>query len=145
MSAFQEKMRGTLWGVLRWPDLDALWNAMRAKQGWFAYMPSEPVPQAPLSREALAATLEQLGALLRREHREDYCGIVYADDLADPTFVKVYDPGNLGSSCSHGASGRHAPRWIFSLDQPEPLDAGETVPHGRRRWWQALPGMPRPR
>ncbi|MCK7500047.1 MAG: hypothetical protein MZW92_64195 [Comamonadaceae bacterium] len=35
--------------------------------------------------------------LLRKEHREDYCGIVYADDLrpADAC-VKIYDPNNLG-------------------------------------------------
>jgi len=142
MTAFAEKMRGRLRGVMRWSDLDGLWAAMLAKPGWFASMPGEPAPDAPVPDEALAATLAELGALLRREHEEDYCGIVYADDLADPTLVKVYDPGHLGSSCSHGAPGAYPPRWIFSLDRPEPLDGGDTVPQGRRRWWQRLFGAP---
>jgi hypothetical protein len=142
MTDFSKKMRGRLWGVMRWTDLDALWTAMLAKPGWFAYMPSEPVPIDPVAPDALAALLADLGALLRREHDEDYCGIVYADDLADPTFVKIYDPNHLGSSCSHGAPGQYPPRWILSLDRPEPLDAGDPVPHGRRRWWQRFFGAP---
>jgi hypothetical protein len=142
MTDFSKKMRGRLWGVMRWADLDALWTAMLAKPGWFAYMPSAPVPADPIAHDALAAMLADLSALLRREHDEDYCGIVYADDLADPTFVKIYDPNHLGSSCSHGAPGQYVPRWVFSLDRPEPLDAGETVPQGRRRWWQRFFGAP---
>jgi hypothetical protein len=142
MTSFAERMRGRLWGVMRWTDLDALWKAMLAKPGWYAYMPGEPVPTAPVPASALATTLEELGALLRREHDEDYCGIVYADDLANPTLVKVYDPNRLGSSCSHGAPGQYPPRWIFSLDPPAPLDADDSVPQGRRRWWERLLGAP---
>jgi hypothetical protein len=138
-------MRGRLRGVMRWTDLDTLWNAMLAKQGWYATMASEPVPAEPAAPASLAPMLAELGALLRRDHGEDYCGIVYADDLADPTLVKVYDPDNLGSSCSHGAAGQYPPRWIFSLDPPEPFDAGDAAPQGRRRWWHRLLGPPRPR
>lgn len=140
MTPFSRKARGRLWGVLAWKDLDALFAAMLAKRGWHAWMPGEPPPSAPVAADALGPMLADLGALLRREHREDYCGIVYADDLADPTLVKVYDPGNLGSSCSHGGPGQHLPRWIFSLDRPEPLHAHEPAPGGRLRWWRRLTG-----
>jgi hypothetical protein len=145
MTAFATKMGGRLRGVMRWTDLDALWSAMLAKPGWYAYMVSEPAPAEPVAPATLAPMLAELGVLLRRDHDEDYCGIVYVDDLADPTFVKVYDPNNLGSSCSHGTPGQYPPRWIFSLDRPEPLGASDAAPQGRRRWWHALLGAARAR
>ena len=130
-------MSGRLWGVLRWGDLNALFAAMRARRGWYASMPGEALPDAPLAPDALDRALAELGELLRREHRHDYCGIVYADDAADPALVKVYDPGNLGTSCGSGGGG-HPPRWVFSLDRPEPLEDAPPVPAARRRWWQGL-------
>jgi hypothetical protein len=139
MGRFSDKLAARLVGVLRWSDLDALWARVNARGGWFAYMPGEPVPDAPLDAEALAALVSELDGLLRREHEHDYCGIVYADDLEHPTLVKVYDPGNLGASC--GTSGREIlPRWILSLDRPEPIGADEIVPGGRSRWWRRLLG-----
>ena len=142
--AYLTAFRGSFIAALRWPQLDGLWEALReqARDDWYVYAVGEQPPAVPASRERLLAFVTEIDRLLRAEHDEDYCGIVYADDLADPTLVKVYDPNHLGSSCSHGAPGQYPPRWIFSLDRPEPLDAGDTVPHGRRRWWQRFFGAP---
>jgi hypothetical protein len=66
--------------------------------------------------------------LLRDEHRESYCGIVYADDLDKPRLIKIYDPNNLGSSCGSSKNppgpgwimSRCAPNWVAILRHPVP-------------------------
>ncbi len=139
---FLRRLReGPFVGVLRWPQLEALWERVLAEpEGWYVYQVGEPVPEAPMAASALRRFLAELDALLRREHEADYCGIVYADDLTRPTLVKVYDPNNLGASC--GSSGRSIPpRWILSRMAPVPLETTEPVtPMNRRRWWQRLLG-----
>ena len=75
----------------------------------------------------------KIDALLRQEHQEDYCGIVYADDLDHPTFVKIYDPNHLGSSCGSSKTPT-LPGWIMSQIPPTELTS-HLVPKGRQRWW----------
>ncbi len=139
MTEFARKWNGTLWGIRHWEGLNGLWRTMRARSGWYAYMPGEGVPSAPLAADQLARLLAELDALLHRDHRHDYCGIVYADDPANPTLVKVFDPNDLGSSCSHGGEPT-VPRWVFSLDPPESVRSSGPTPSGRKRWWQGLFG-----
>jgi hypothetical protein len=75
--------------------------------------------------------------LLRSEHDEDYCGIVYVDAPEDPRLVKIFDPNHLGASC--GSSGlRVLPGWVLSRDPPLDLQAAVPPTRSRRRWWQAL-------
>jgi hypothetical protein len=126
-------------GILRWHELDELWARLctTADAGWYIYAVGEPPPARPAAAQQLGEFLNELDALLRREHTEDYCGIVYADDLAQPTFVKVYDPANLGSVC--GSSGTRAlPGWTLSLLPPVNLPLALPQPGNRRRWWQRL-------
>jgi hypothetical protein len=83
--------------------------------------------------------ITELDALLRREHDEDYCGIVYADDFDLPTLIKIYDPNNLGSSCGmHGVA--HPPRWLLSRIRPGCVADDAPLPNAHRRWWHALFG-----
>lgn len=132
---------GRFKGVLRWPQLDAFWDVLRASNGgeWYIYAVGESIPNEPSSVEDLGRFIDEIDALLRREHDEDYCGIVYADDLQAPTLVKIFDPNDLGSSCGSSA---HPPRpgWVLSL-QP-PVDLAQTAPlaNNRRRWWRRLFG-----
>jgi hypothetical protein len=56
--------------------------------------------------------------LLREEHREAYCGIVYADDLENPRLIKIYDPNKLGSSCG-SSKNPPGPGWIMSRLPPD--------------------------
>jgi hypothetical protein len=83
--------------------------------------------------------VQHIDALLRKEHHEDYCGIVYADALACPRLVKIYDPSHLGSSCG---SSKHPPLpgWIVSRALPSDLIPHGPMPAARRRWWQNLFG-----
>jgi hypothetical protein len=140
-SPYLDAFQGGFSGVLRWPQLDALWERLRARagDGWYVYAVGEPPPESPADAESLQRFIEEVDVLLRREHDEDYCGVVYADDLQQPRFVKIYDPNHLGSSC--GSSGlRVLPGWTLSLIPP--VDLPEALPQtgSRRRWWQKLFG-----
>ena len=73
----------------------------------------------------------ELNKLLRREHKEDYCGVVYTDSIESPRFVKIFDPNNLGTSCSI-ATEAPLPSWIICKMVPEALS------DNRRRWWQSI-------
>lgn len=136
MKTFQQMFTGTLYGILAWEK----WDDLRARlcEGgapWYVYAVGHGLPDQPLSGTALRVALDEIDALLRRDHDEDYLGIVYADDLEDPAMVKVYDPNHMGSSCSSTAS---PPGWVLSRVPPEPVASDIPVPQSRKRWWQGV-------
>jgi len=106
-------------GILNWDDLDHLWDRVTDPDGgpWFLYQAGREPADAPATPREVAAFVAEVDTVLRREHREDYCGIVYTDDPARPTYVKVYHPRGLGSSC---ALPGHAvpPAWVLSRHGP---------------------------
>lgn len=137
--SFLTAFRGTFYGVLRWHQLDTLWEQVLADTtgGWYVYAVGEEPPTTPQTSESLRNIVRELDELLRRDHDEDYCGIVYADSLQQPTFIKVFDPNNLGSTC--GSSGNPPlPGWILSQIPPINLPAALPQPNNRRHWWQKL-------
>lgn len=138
MSEFQRYYMGRLWSVLSWEQLDAFWKRITG-EGWFIYAVGETPPAQPATAEALSAFIAQIDALLRKEHHHDYCGIVYADDLEAPHFVKIFDPNNLGVSCGF-SDNPPLPGWILSRVPPEDLKPAAPLPEGRKRWWRALFG-----
>jgi hypothetical protein len=135
---FQAAFRGSFTSALRWHHLDALWQRLRerADAGWYIYAVGQPPPAAPADAAALERFIDEIDRLLRREHEEDYCGIVYADDLAEPSFVKIYDPNNLGISCGFSAS-PPLPGWLLTRLPPCDL-AVPVVAKNRQRWWRRL-------
>lgn len=135
---FRTAFRGTFSGVLRWPQLDALWETLRAgaDDGWYIYAVGEPPPGQPVTAGELTRFIDEVDALLRREHEEDYCGIVYADSFETPGFVKIFDPNHLGVSCGY-SDNPPLPGWILSRIPPVDLQAG-ALPGNRKRWWQRL-------
>ena len=137
---FLKRMNGSFRGMLQWADLDALWARVRANpEGWYVSLVGiEPAQQA-MTPAALDTFITEVDSLLRREHDYSYCGIVYADDTEHPSFIKIYDPHNLGSSC--GSSGvRIPPRWVLSRIPPALIVDEAPLPNSRRRWWQKLFG-----
>jgi len=135
---FRQRMRGRFAGVLRWPQLDELWERVRSRpEGWYLYHVGDEVPQAPADADTLRRFIAELDVLLRREHEEDYCGIVYADSREEPTLIKVYDPNNLGVVCGPGKE-TIPPGWLLSRVRPEDVSANVVIPNNRRRWWQRI-------
>jgi hypothetical protein len=133
-AAFHARLKGTFTGLLQWQQLDALWA--RVKPGtWYFYQLGEALPTTALSGDELARRIDALNELLHREHDYNYCGIVYADDVENPTLIKVYDPNNMGSSCS-GNAAPSPPGWILSTEPPALIEIHAPVPANRRRWWQ---------
>ena len=97
MKSFAETLNGSLYGVLQWAQWETLCG--HSRQSWYFYAVGCGVPDAPLAGTELDKALTEMDTLLRSEHEETYLGIVYVDDLANPTLVKIYDPNHLGSSC----------------------------------------------
>jgi hypothetical protein len=140
-SEFQRLYTGRLWSVLGWDQLTAFWRRIDPAAGWYlvavGVSPASTSGIAPAEASAVSAFIARIDALLRAEHRESYCGIVYADDLENPRLVKIYDPNNLGSSCGSSKT-PHPPGWIMSRLPPDDIVAGRPAPENRKRWWQSL-------
>lgn len=140
-NAFLARYRGYCRNLLEWAELDALWDRLRRSDAdWYVYAVGEPPPEVPLERDALGRFITELDALLRREHDESYCGIVYVDDPHAPSLIKVYDPNNLGSVCGPGFGPPPLPGWVLSTQPPVDLPAAFPPPENRRRWWRRLFG-----
>ena len=139
---FVDAYRGSFRSALHWENLDTLWEAVldQPDAPWYVYAVGEAPPAEPIAPSDLKRFIRELDTLLRREHDEDYCGIVYADDLHEPRFVKIYDPNNLGSSCGPGFGVPILPGWILSRMPPVDLNAAMPPPGNRRRWWQRIFG-----
>lgn len=136
---YLQAFRGSFTSLLRWSDLDAFWEvlAKQADANWYIYAIGENVPTTPASAEQVKIFIKEIDKLLRQEHEEDYCGIVYVDDKTQPSFIKIYDPNNLGVSCGF-SDNPPLPGWVLSQLPPAELNEQTFLPQNRRRWWQRL-------
>lgn len=132
---YMQTFKGYFRGIKGWDDLTQFWEALRQHNHgqWYVYATDQRPPVAPLSREELEEFILLADQELRSQHEEDYCGIVYADNTEEPTFIKVYDPKNLGVVCGF-SDNPPLPKWVLSHIKPIDLDAA-TTPAGR---WKKL-------
>ena len=136
---FRSAFKGTFSGIMRWEQLDKLWQHVRddSAGAWYLYAVGDEPPTETVSQNEVIHFIEQMDELLRKEHEEDYCGIVYVDDAVAPSFVKIFDPNNLGVSCGY-SDNPPLPGWILSKLPPVDLQAPMQQPGNRRRWWRRL-------
>ena len=131
MTEFQRLYTGRLWSVMAWDQLTALWQRIDPAAGWYlvavGVSPAPTSGMLPAAAADVSAFIERIDALLRAEHHESYCGIVYADDLENPRLIKIYDPNNLGSSCGSSKT-PHPPGWIMSRLPPDEIIATRAAP-----------------
>ncbi len=137
---FVEKFKGGFTGILRWHQLDELWTNLLAasKDDWYIYPVGEQPPEIHCSAEQLSTFIAAIDKLLREDHKENYCGIVYVDDKQTPAFIKIYDPHNLGHVCGSNGSPPPLPGWILSKLRPVDLQAVMPPTGNRRKWWQKI-------
>lgn len=130
---------GRFESLMRWEQLAAFWDTLRPQvdDSWYIYAVGEDAPQTPSSKQQVLAFIDEIDQLLRREHDEDYCGIVYADNHQNPDFIKIFDPHNLGVSCGFSEN-PPLPGWVMSKMPPANLEAALKPTNNRRRWWQKL-------
>ncbi len=136
---FDRYYNGMLYSVMRWDQLTVFWNKVDAGAGWYLYAVGQQVPHEPSAAAKVQQFTREMDELLRREHHEDYCAIVYADNLDEPNFIKIYDPNHLGSSCGSSATKSSVlPGWLMSRTPPRELEIGGVVTGQRKRWWQSF-------
>jgi hypothetical protein len=138
---FASLYAGRLWSVLSWDQLNGFWRRIDPGAGWYLFAPGvdSVVPTEPAEAAVVAEFIARIDTLLRNEHHESYCGIVYADDLESPRLVKIFDPNNLGSSCG-SSKNPPGPGWIMSRVAPVEMPATRPAPENRKRWWRGLLG-----
>jgi len=136
--SFLDAFRGSFTSLMRWPQLDEFWSGLRSQvdDGWYIYAIGEEPPQHPSTQRDVLKFINEIDALLRHEHDEDYCGIVYTDDQTTPGFIKIFDPHNLGVTCGFSEK-PPLPGWILSRIQPVDLEPA-LYPKNRRHWWQKI-------
>lgn len=139
LDPFYEKFKGSFTSCMRWEDLDDFWEKLEqlANKHWYIYAIGENTPLKPASEQDFKTFITEINSLLRREHEEDYCGIVYADDKENPSFIKIYDPNNLGVSCGF-SDDPPLPGWVLSLLPPKPLEDKSVLTAQRKRWWENI-------
>lgn len=137
--AYIAAFRGNFTSTMRWHDLDDFWQILKAQadDNWYIYAVGEAAPGRTSGKTHFLNFIKRIDELLRKEHDEDYCGIVYVDNKEAPEFVKIFDPNNLGVSCGF-SDNPPLPGWILSRLQPVELEAALNPPKNRRRWWQQL-------
>lgn len=136
---FAEKFRGLYYGMTKWPELDQLWSNVKQQidDNWFIYAIGDEVPAETKKAASVIKFVDEIDVLLRKEHDEDYCGIVYVDDAEKPSLIKIFDPNNLGVSCGF-SDNPPLPGWVMSKMQPCDLQQAFPPPKSRQRWWQQI-------
>jgi hypothetical protein len=135
-SPFVDAFSGRFRGILRWPELDTLWQKVTQQNDWYIYTLAKSPPEVISTAEELSQFISSSDQLLRQELTPDYCGAVYVDNPEEPTFVKIFDPNNMGSACG---SSDHVilPGWILSQRKPCDLVAHFT-PKPSAPWWKRV-------
>ncbi len=138
-SAFMTLYQGFLQGVMKWDDWDALTGVLKTQKdkGWYVYHVGGDVPVEPATGEQFLLFLDEVDQLLKQEHDENYCGIVYVSDLQQPRLVKIYDPNNLGVVCGFSEN-PPLPGWVISLEKPDDLQQAFPPVKARQRWWKKI-------
>ena len=139
LDPYAEKFRGYYIGMTKWSDLDQLWLNVKSQMDdqWFIYALGHDVPEQTTNSESAHKFVDEIDILLRKEHGEDYCGIVYVDDVESPAFIKIFDPNNLGVSCGF-SDNPPLPGWVMSKMKPCDLNVAFPPPKSRQRWWKSV-------
>jgi hypothetical protein len=117
MDYFQQ-FKGRFIGVMQLDDCDVLLqNLIDTPDDWFIYDTLTTMPSETLSADVFVEKIKHIKSIVDEEHDERYCGIVYTDDLKNPSFVKIFHPKNLGKTCG---SSEHPPmpQWLISKEKP---------------------------
>jgi len=126
---------GSFKGIRHWHELDDFWKKLESLNDgqWFIYDTHKNPPTETTETTAFSDFIKKTDHLLRENHKEDYCGIVYVDNIDEPSFIKIYDPNNLGVTCGYSDS-PPLPGWIIS--RLTPCDLREPKP--KSRWKKYL-------
>jgi len=125
-----------LYSLLSWDQLSAFWQRSTPAAGWYLYALAKSVRANRRRGTCRRLYPRDRHPAAPRTH-EDYCGIVYADDLDNPSPDQDLRPSHLGTvlrfqQASHPARLGDVENAAFDLS-PSHL-----VPQNRKRWWQGF-------
>jgi len=111
--------RGAFKGIRHWHELDDFFKTLESLNDghWYIYDTHKTPPNAPVAIDEFSNFLRDTNVLLHEQHQEEYCGIVYVDNMNKPEYIKIYDPGNLGVVCGF-SDNPPLPGWIISRLPP---------------------------
>ncbi len=136
---------GRFFGILDWGEADALLGALKSGTGagagdWYLFDTDRPCPETTASQPELAGALDDNLALLADFRDRTVCGTLYVDDRQDPSFIKMFDPYRMGSSCGGTGANTVIARWIVSRAKPSPLPPDGKDPARGAALWKRLIG-----
>jgi len=117
MDYFQQ-FKGRFLGVMQLDDCDTLLQILiQNPDNWYVYDTLETMPSSTISADNFITKINNIKAIIDEDHDERYCGIVYVDDLKNPSFVKIFHPKNLGKTCG-SSENPPMPQWLISKEKP---------------------------
>ncbi len=137
MTNYLQAYNGRSHGVLRWPQLDALWKTVQENGAWYIYKIGTPLPEQIASQQEITEFIEETDPFLRESHDEDYCGVVYTDSFEQPSLLKIYHPKKMGAGC--GSAGYTIlPMWTLSTTPPVDLLDWAVQKDEKQPWWKQM-------
>jgi len=120
-TAFWHAYQGSFSGLMIWSDVEQFFTDLTDNpDNWYVFRLDGPLPKAPLEAVEFINHLQEMRDLTLTYRDASHCFSLFSDNISNPQFVKVFDPGNLGASC--GSSGRRIyPRWTLSRIKPDAL------------------------
>ena len=118
MSDYLKQFQGRFIGIMQWDDCDALLQKLIDQPNdWYLYDTLDSMPVQQIVADEFIEKLKSIKVTIKNVHQERYCGIVYTNDLENPSFVKIFHPKNIGKSCG---SSEHPPipQWLLSKTKP---------------------------
>ncbi len=113
-----KKFKGRFTGIMQWDDCHNLLQILHDNPNdWYVYDTLESMPTQVANAQDFSSQITLIKSIIDTEHEEKYCGIVYTDDLKQPTFVKIFHPKNLGKTCG-GSENPPMPQWLISKEKP---------------------------
>ncbi|MBW5290355.1 MAG: hypothetical protein Rsou_0922 [Candidatus Ruthia sp. Asou_11_S2] len=118
-----ERLKSRFIGIMQWgDDCHALFDKLNSNPSdWYLYDTLKVAPKAVVNASEFIDTLSDIKKVIKSEHQERYCGIVYTNDLDNPDFVKIFHPNNLGKVCG-SSENPPIPRWLLSKDRPTDIE-----------------------
>lgn len=139
MSQYWSSFRGPFNGLLKWHDMDVLWEFLKTSpEGWYVFDMLEAPPTHTTPGAELLIFLSESRQFLCKRHRADYCGLIYVDNNDTPEFIKIFDPKNMGTAC--GCSDKIIlPRWTLTRIRPDAIVTTTSEPARKAGWfWQGF-------
>ncbi|GMR19587.1 MAG: hypothetical protein BMS9Abin36_0182 [Gammaproteobacteria bacterium] len=116
---FRKAYTGRFISIMSWSELAQFWEQLKAlsDQDWYIYATDSAPPNTATGSQAFCDFINKIDTLLRTQHEEDYCSIVFVDSKSAPSIIKIYDPNNLGVVCGY-SDDPPLPGWILSRLPP---------------------------